>query len=136
MSLSKTLAIAFAALYAAAMFDAAVAQRYQGIMVEEPGSASKRGAKKEDVERPAVEKQAVQKKRPRPRGSSTYIPPPVPSPYASPAPAAAPSPGVYIPPKLNTFSDRVTNCIHSFPLNSGIGNNPTERNAYVRQCAN
>ncbi len=37
---------------------------------------------------------------------------------------------------INTFSDRITNCLHSFPLNAGLGNNPTERDFYVRSCAN
>ena len=75
-----------------------------------------------------------------PRGSSTYIPPPNPSPYSSNSPPAAaltqPAPAPYQPPKINTFSDRVTNCIHSYPLNKGIGNNPTDQQAYIRQCAN
>lgn len=45
-------------------------------------------------------------------------------------------PPAYVPPAKPSFSDRVTNCIHSYPLNAGIGNNPTERNAYIGQCAN
>ena len=72
------------------------------------------------------------------RGSSTYIPPPVPSPNGGP-PAAAltqPGPGVYQPPPIRGFGDRATNCIHSFPLNSGVGGNPTELGAYTRSCAN
>jgi hypothetical protein len=48
---------------------------------------------------------------------------------------AAPPP-VYAPPSRPTFSDKVTNCIHSYPLNAGIGNNPTDRTAYMGQCAN
>jgi hypothetical protein len=40
------------------------------------------------------------------------------------------------PPSRPSFSDRVTNCIHSYPLNAGIGNNPTDQQAYIRQCAN
>jgi hypothetical protein len=70
-----------------------------------------------------------------PRGSSTYIPPPNPSPYANPPPPLTKPPGVYTPPPINSYSDRVTNCIHSYPLNKGIGNNPTDQQAYVRQCA-
>ncbi len=71
-----------------------------------------------------------------PRGSSTYIPPPNPSPYSSSAPAVQPAPAPYQPPKINSFGDRVTNCIHSFPLNAGIGNNPKDQQSYIRQCAN
>jgi hypothetical protein len=73
-----------------------------------------------------------------PRGSSTYIPPPDPSPSGGP-PASVllqPPPSAPPPPRLNTFSDRVTNCIHSFPLQGGIGNNPSDQQAYIRQCAN
>ena len=73
-------------------------------------------------------------------GSSTYVPPPVPSPMAggpSPqeilrgAPQLNPQPSVN-----NSFSDRVTRCNHSFALGAGVGNNPTTRDAYVRSCAN
>jgi len=98
------------------------------IMKDEPGTGRMSDAPSSKAERPR-----------RPRGSSTYIPPPVPSPSASSLPAPAltqPGPGVYQPPKINSFGDRVINCIHSYPLNAGIGNNPTDRSTYVRQCAN
>jgi len=46
-----------------------------------------------------------------PRGSSTYIPPPSPSPYSVNSPPAAaltqPAPQPYKPPPITTFSDRV-----------------------------
>ena len=45
-------------------------------------------------------------------------------------------PPVYARPAQPSYSDRVTNCIHSYPLNAGIGNNPTDRTAYMGQCAN
>jgi hypothetical protein len=70
-----------------------------------------------------------------PRGSSGYIPPvPAPSPPSLALPRAPTGP--YFPPPLNTFSDRVMQCNQSFTFNAGIGNNPTNRDAYVRQCAN
>ncbi len=47
-----------------------------------------------------------------------------------------PPPPTYVPPPQPSFSDKVTNCIHSYPLNAGIGNNPTDRNAYIGQCVN
>ena len=47
-----------------------------------------------------------------------------------------PAPSSVTPPATPSFSDRVTNCIQSFPLNSGLGNNPTDRDSYVRQCVN
>ena len=90
--------------------------------------------------RPSVDPPAQRAERPVriPRGSSTFIPEPNPSPNAGP-PARAllqPGPGIITPPPLNSFGDRVTNCIHSAPLNLGVGNNPTDRQAHIRQCAN
>lgn len=73
-------------------------------------------------------------------GSSTFVPPPVPSPMAggpSPQEILRGAPQINAPVQQNnSFSDRVTRCNHSFPLNAGIGNNPTTRDAYVRHCAN
>jgi hypothetical protein len=115
---------------------------FQGIMVEEGAPPPKRAgkpARAKDAEKPkrAETKRAA---KPRPRGSSTSIPPPVPSPNAANSPpppsALAPGPGVYQPPRTSTFGDRVTNCIHSAPLNAGVGNNPADTQAYVRHCAN
>jgi hypothetical protein len=78
--------------------------------------------------------------RPRtiPRGSSGYVPPPVPSPAGGPpSPAMTQRPlSAYQPPPINSFSDRVTQCNHSFTFNAGIGNNPVGRDAYVATCAN
>jgi len=77
-----------------------------------------------------------------PRGSSSFvdIPPVNPSPNSPNSPPAAaltrPAPEPYKPPPINTFGDRVTNCIHSFPLQGGLGNNPTDQQSYIRQCAN
>jgi hypothetical protein len=45
-------------------------------------------------------------------------------------------PPVLAAPTRPSFSDRVTNCIHSYPLNAGVGNNPTNQTAYMGQCAN
>jgi hypothetical protein len=47
-----------------------------------------------------------------------------------------PPPAPYRPPPIESFSDRVTKCIHSYPLNAGVGNNPTDQQMYIRQCAN
>ncbi len=78
--------------------------------------------------------------RPRPRGSSgAYIPPVNPSPNAGPTPQQILNQQTvqpYKPPPINTFSDRVSNCIQSYPLNAGIGNNPRDQQSYIRQCAN
>ena len=77
-----------------------------------------------------------------PRGSSSFvdIPPPVPSPYSSNSPPAAaltqPTIQPYQPPRIETFGDRVTNAIHDYPLQKGIGNNPTDQQMFIRQRAN
>jgi hypothetical protein len=81
-------------------------------------------------------RQRAERPRTIPRGSSTSIGPPVPSPGVPSAIAPQPSVGVYKPPPINSFGDRVTGCLHSFPLNAGLGNNPTNRDFYVRSCAN
>jgi hypothetical protein len=74
----------------------------------------------------------------RPRGSSTYIPPPIPSPNAGPPAAAAlqPGPGVYQPPRIDSFGDRATRAIHAYPLERGLGNNPVDQQMFIRQRAN
>jgi hypothetical protein len=79
----------------------------------------------------------VERPRRMPRGSSAYVRPiPLPRTGRDSGIAAIPPVAPYIPPPINTFSDRITNCLHSFPLNAGLGNNPTERDFYVRSCAN
>jgi hypothetical protein len=98
------------------------------IMVEEGVRPKAAKSSKTDARKPRM----------RVRGSSTYIPPSVPSPNAGPpAPSLTqPGPGVYQPPKINSFGDRSTNCIHAAPLNAGVGNNPSELGAFTRSCAN
>jgi len=75
-----------------------------------------------------------------PRGSSTYIPPPSPSPYSVNSPPAAaltqPIPQPYKPPPITTFSDRVNSAIQAYPLEKGIGNNPTDQQQFIRQRLN
>ena len=43
-----------------------------------------------------------------------------------------PSAGVYIPPPINNPSGQINQLNQSFPLNRGLGNNPTDRDAYIR----
>jgi hypothetical protein len=93
------------------------------------GKASRAGTERSD-------KQASRPVR-IPRGSSTYIPPPVPSPYGSTVGVTtgqAVQP--YNPPPITTFGDRVNNAIQSYPLNKGLGNNPTDMQMYIRQNSN
>jgi len=125
---TKTIFIALVLASFSLSSTSALAQlRSYDIMVDEGGKPLKRNKKE-------VEPQRAPKKQPKiPRGSS-YIPNmtlPRPEPVLPPS-----STEVYRPPPINSFSDRVTGCNHSFPLNAGIGNNPTDRSAYVRQCAN
>jgi hypothetical protein len=70
-----------------------------------------------------------------PRGSSGAIPP-VPAPTAPSLSLQRPVVTPYVPPPINSFSDRVTQCNQSFTFNAGVGNNPVGRDAYVRSCAN
>jgi hypothetical protein len=75
-----------------------------------------------------------------PRGSSTYIPPPSPSPYSVNSPPAAaltqPVPQPYKPPPITTFSDRVNSAIQAYPLEKGLGNNPIDQQQFIRQRLN
>ncbi len=115
----------------------AFAQRPYDIMVEEGG---KRPPKPRKTEVPATERQPNDAKpskkaaRPVPRGGG-YVPN-MTLPRSEPARVAPPIVDVYRPPPINSFGDRARNCIHSYPLNAGIGNNPTDQSAYIRQCAN
>jgi hypothetical protein len=52
---------------------------------------------------------------------------------STPSPALPqPSAGPYIPPPVNNPSAQIDQLNHSFPLNGGLGNNPTDRDAYIR----
>lgn len=165
---AKALIVATAAIVAVGTLDAASARQKKKVRAKPPVTSSERWLRESLVPldrdgtpiimqgyrsprmmrdaagtqppaQPEVERRAERPVR-IPRGSSTYIPPPDPSPYSSNRPPAAaltqPPPAPYQPPKINTFGDRVTNCIHSYPLNAGIGNNPTDQQTYIRQCAN
>src|SRR5438876_7471924 len=43
-----------------------------------------------------------------------------------------PSTGPYIPPPVANPSERINQLNQSFPLNNGLGNNPTDRDSYIR----
>jgi hypothetical protein len=63
------------------------------------------------------------------RGSgSVYVAPLPRSPSPIPQPSAAP----YIPPPISNPSERIMQLNQSFPLNGGLGNNPSDRDSYVR----
>jgi hypothetical protein len=83
------------------------------------------------------QKQPIQRaERPRvsTRGSSgPYIAQPLRTPSLTPI---QPSVTPYIPPTVNNPSERINQLNHSFPLNGGLGNNPTDRDAYIRYNLN
>lgn len=47
-----------------------------------------------------------------------------------------PSAGPYIPPPIDNPSARINQLNQSFPLDRGLGNNPTDRDAYIRYNLN
>jgi hypothetical protein len=66
----------------------------------------------------------------RPRGSSgTTVAAPLRAPSLNPS---QPSTGVYMPPPVDNPSARINQLNQSFPFNAGIGNNPTDRDSYIR----
>jgi hypothetical protein len=89
------------------------------------------------AKRPAKEENSPGKRaeRPRtiPRGSSGYVAP-IPLPDTSRSSGIVPPPPVttYNPPPINNPSERIDQLNHSFPLNRGLGLNPTDRDGYVR----
>lgn len=92
-----------------------------------------RAAEQEQEQQQQQQEQATKRaERPRltARGSSgAYIAPLQRTPSLSlPQPSAAP----YIPPPVNNPSAQINQLNHSFPLNGGLGNNPTNRDAYIR----
>jgi hypothetical protein len=64
-----------------------------------------------------------------PRGSSSPV-----LPRAGTTTGQAVQP--YNPPRITTPGDRTTNSIHSYPLQKGLGNNPTDQQMYIRQNSN
>jgi hypothetical protein len=69
-----------------------------------------------------------------PYGSSGYV-----APAALPRTEPLTTPPIvqpYQPPPITTFSDRVNDAIHAYPLQKGIGNNPVNQQEFIRQRAN
>src|SRR5262249_58506621 len=72
----------------------------------------------------------AERPRVRTRGSSgTYAPARLSTPSLG---LPQPSTGVYIPTPISNPSGQINQLNHSFPLNGGLGNNPTGRDAYIR----
>jgi hypothetical protein len=96
-------------------------------------------ARRSVPDRSRVTKEAEQERHVRiPHGSPGFIPPsssmtPLPrTPLLGQAPAAAP----YNPPPVRNPSAEISQFNQSFQFNKGLGNNPTDRDAYVRQNFN
>ena len=133
---SKIVVALLAALLAAAYSNTSAAETRQA------GS----GLKRDSDGTPLIMKEdrpsrldAVRKKKQRtvriPRGSGGYVRPSVPVNVGAGV-TTPPAAQVYRPPPITSFGDRATNAIHSYPLQKGIGNNPTDLPSYIRQNAN
>jgi len=86
----------------------------------------------EDVDRPSKQ---VERPRMAPRGSSAYVAPTL-LPNRSSGIVAPPPITPYNPPAINNPSERINQLNQSFPLNGGLGDNPTNRDAYIRYNLN
>ncbi|MBX9844051.1 MAG: hypothetical protein K2Z80_19815 [Xanthobacteraceae bacterium] len=139
------LTAALAALLILTYSDAGLARSKKSSAVEEPGvqvdsygvPVIMKGYRTDSrkANRAGPERSGKQASRPVPRGSSTYIPPPMPS-RSTVGAASGPVVQPYNPPPITTFGDRVNNAIQSYPLNKGLGNNPTDMQMYIRQNSN
>jgi len=89
----------------------------------------RRTARGEEQQQEQVTKRAERSRVTR-RGSSGAYNPALLSPPS--LPLSQPSAGVYIPPPVANPSAQINQLNHSFPLNGGLGNNPTNRDAYIR----
>ena len=84
----------------------------------------------ESKERPS---KRVERPRTTRRGSSGYVEPtPLPNTARSSGIVAPPPVTPYNPPAIDNPSARINQLNQSFPLNRGLGNNPTDRDAYIR----
>jgi len=139
---SKLLMIAVTGL-AVGVADTALAQaNIPNIMVDVDKNGIPIIAKRSHArpKRPEIgERQNKRAERPSkiPRGSSVYVQPiPLPNTSRASGIAAPPSVAPYNPPPINNPSERIHQLNQSFPLNGGLGNNPSDRDAYIRYNLN
>lgn len=153
----RVLMVALAAAFAAAFSNAAAAKQKKhratqpsetarsndlGIQVDEDGMPIIMQGYHRRRAAPAETAHRADRPVKIPRGGSSYvdIPPVNPSPYSANSPPARaltqPTVQPYNPPPITTFGDRVNSAIHSYPLERGIGNNPTDQQMFIRQRAN
>ena len=89
-------------------------------------------ARAEAPQEPAAER--PERSRLTVRGSSgRYVAPALRAPSLT---LSQPSTGPYIPPPVNNPSERINQLNQSFPLNGGLGLNPTDRDSYIRYNLN
>ena len=81
--------------------------------------------------KPESQKKSAERPRRIPRGSSAYVAP-IPLPRTGRDIGSVPVVTPYIPPPINNPSERINQLNHSFPLNRGLGLNPTDRDQYIR----
>jgi hypothetical protein len=93
---------------------------------------SRRPARAEAQQEPAAER--PERSRLTPRGSSgRYVAPVQRAPSLT---LSQPSTGPYIPPPVANPSERINQLNQSFPLNGGLGLNPSDRDSYIRYNLN
>jgi hypothetical protein len=93
---------------------------------------SRRPARAEAPQEPAAER--PERSRLTVRGSSgRNVAPALRAPSLT---LSQPSTGPYIPPPVANPSDRINQLNQSFPLNGGLGLNPTDRDSYIRYNLN
>ena len=90
----------------------------------------RRPARGESSSRQTQPTQRAERPRVTARGSGgPYIAAPLRPPSLT---LTQPSAGPYIPPPINNPSAQINQLNQSFPLNGGLGNNATKRDAYIR----
>jgi hypothetical protein len=98
------------------------------------GLECKKGTARVEEQRPTGEEEQATKRPARPRvtrrGSGGIYAPAVLSPPSLGLPQQSAAP--YIPPAVSNPSAQINQLNQSFPLNGGLGNNPTNRDAYIR----
>jgi hypothetical protein len=93
---------------------------------------SRRPARAEAPQEPAAER--PERSRLTVRGSSgRYVAPVQRAPSLT---LSQPSTGPYIPPPVANPSERINQLNQSFPLNGGLGLNPSDRDSYIRYNLN
>jgi hypothetical protein len=93
---------------------------------------ARRPARGEAQQEPAAERPG--RSRLTVRGSGgRYVAPPQRAPSLT---LSQPSSGPYIPPPVANPSERINQLNQSFPLNGGLGNNPSDRDSYIRYNLN